>query len=278
MKALITLLLFTQFSLASDMSVMTFNTMCDFCKSNIKTEYEQRVTYLNDVLKRHQTDLIALQEVRTGSQLEDIFQGLNDYHLIFSDYMLLSFADPAIAFKKSRFKLVDSGNYWLGPRNGDFSFGWKFAVPRQVLWVKLQDKKSNETFVFMTTHLDNRNENKSKSVEVISKLIQQFDEKVVFAGDINLRKHDEYYQLLSNTLINATDQKVKQSFLYRTPSSNLCYSHKGSNFPDCVVDHVLFSKNKWLAQSWQMDLKLYGKYQEYPSDHRPIIVKLINKN
>ena len=54
----------------SEIKIMTFNTMCDFCKGSSFFDYKNRVKSLARIVNSYQLDIIALQEVRTLSQVK----------------------------------------------------------------------------------------------------------------------------------------------------------------------------------------------------------------
>ena len=47
---------------------------------------------------------------------------------------------PRSYLRKDRFKLLDSGNYWLSETQDKPSFGWDAQLPEVCSWAKLKDK------------------------------------------------------------------------------------------------------------------------------------------
>lgn len=262
---------------AVDFSVMTFNTMCDFCHKDKKDVFSKRKPLVRKVLEDHRSDIIALQEVRTGAQVKELFKNMPEYLLFYTDSPVISYADPAIAINKNKFKVLDEGNFWLGPNSGGFTTGWKFALPRQALWVKVKSIEDAKVFLFISTHFDNRIENLLGSARMMREFIEKSEVPVLFGGDTNLVVEFEgYADLIGERLVNAFDIKENFKVEGKTETQrDLCYPRKGKKFPSCRVDHVLLSKDHgWKVKDWVIDARRLGSEERFPSDHRAIINNL----
>lgn len=244
--------------------------MCDICKGSNYFDYKKRVTSIRHLIKTHAPDLIALQEVRSVTQIKEILKGMNQYDFITSDSFFLSYADPTIIYDKNKFTLKNSGQFWLGPEKGGFSLGWKFSLPRQVIWAKLQSKTKH--FIFSSTHFDNRIENLKGSAHMVNNFFKNNKLPIILAADTNMTVDmPEYKELTHGVFINAFD--IKKDFHITGKSKeakDLCYLRKGKKFPACRVDHILLSKNtKWDVHSFSIDTS--KKDNNFPSDHRAVI-------
>lgn len=254
---------------------MTFNTMCDFCHGSNFFDYEARANAISQIINKHQPDIFALQEVRSKPQIEMILSPFSKYKFVLTEGLFLSYADPTIVYDKNKFFLLETKNYWLGPKKDEFNFGWKFALPRQVIVAKFKRKKDLKEFYFLSAHFDNRIENLKGAALLVNKLVTDLKKPVIFAADTNITTDmDSYKILISKIFINSFKLKEKLSHSSSIPPKDLCYSRKGDHFPSCRVDHILLSH----AHSWQVNdfiidtTKSYGG--KYPSDHRPVIVEL----
>lgn len=259
----------------SKVKIMTFNTMCDLCKGSDYFDYNNRIKALNETVNRHNPSLFALQEVRTKSQVKKVVAGNSNRKILCTDSWLLSYADPAIVYDESVFKLLDEGQAWLGPNPESINVGWKYAIPRQILWGKFKHIKSEKELFFMTGHFDNRIENLTGSAQMVNKILSKQDIPVIFAGDTNLTPNLEIYRsLLGSSLQNVFDMNVEKDLTYAKDEHELCYRKKGSNFPSCRVDHILISKqHKWNLLKYTIDTtKNFNK--NFPSDHRPVVLEL----
>jgi endonuclease/exonuclease/phosphatase family metal-dependent hydrolase len=247
--------------------------MCDFCKGSNFFDYETRIAEIQKSIKILEPDIISLQEVRTVSQLEKILHPFKNYQMITSDYGIVSYADPAIIFNKNKFKLTDKGQFWLGPNKGNFSLGWKFALPRQVHWVKLETIETKQSFYFISSHFDNRLENLAGSVDMLRDFAINKKLPIIFAADTNMTiDMPEYKKLVHKLFFNAFDLKSQFTAVGSYESErDLCYLKKGKKFPECRVDHILLSQNTaWKVYSFIVDASR-TKGQGFSSDHRAVM-------
>ncbi len=261
---------------AMDFSLLSFNTMCDFCHKDNRDNFSERKELLRQVIEDHKADLVALQEVRTGGQVRDFFKNTPTYKLFFTKAVLMSYADPALAINTAKFKVLKNGQFWLGPGEG-FSFGWKMALPRQVIWAKLKSKEDGKELYFVSGHFDNRIENLLGAADLVNQFIKGLDAPVVFAGDTNITPDFEgYSMLLGGELKNAFSLKEKFSTIGKPKQAeDLCYHRKGDKFPACRVDHILLSKgDDWKVSEWAIDVRRLGPANRFPSDHRPVFGRL----
>ncbi len=256
---------------------MSFNTLCDFCTKDQYDSFEQRREYIKEIISNDLPDLISLQEVRTGSQVEYLFKKLNQYQLLYKDSFFISYADAALAINKNTFKVIDSGFKWLGPNNGSFSFGWKLALPRILVWTKLKHKLSKKEFLFIGSHFDNRVENMIGSANLVNSLIDTKNLPVIFAADTNANiDFRGYKKLVSNKLLNSFNIDPNKRVIASNDPKDLCYLRKGDEFPECRVDHILYSKDSIFEPiHWKIITNRFGPKNNFPSDHRPIIARFI---
>ena len=262
---------------ALKLRVMTFNTMCDFCNGSHFFGYKTRLDDIKAVIKKYQPDLISLQEIRLASQIRYILEDFSEYRYVTNEGDWFSYADPTIIYNKNKFHKKEKGHFWLGPNHGEFTLGWKWALPRQIVYVKLED--AQDQFLFIGTHFDNRLENlKGSAIMTHEFLDKNASEKIIFAGDTYITiDMPEYKNLLQGLMINAFSKK--KSFQvdgeYST-DKDLCYTRKGKTFPECRVDHILLSSNHdWKVHNYIISTnKRINNSKEFPSDHRAVIVDL----
>ena len=272
---------FSLSSFASEIKVLNFNTMCDICSGSSREEFPERIKLFQSIIKIYSPNLIALQEVRTASQVKEIIKNFPHYKYYTLENSFISYADPTVIYDSSRFELLNSFQKWLGPTpDGFISIGWKWALPRQIIGIKLKDKKTSEVFYFLSSHFDNRIENLRGATKLVQKTIANLDAPALFAADTNTTVDmPEYKDMLGTNLFNAFDQKNELSLVGQYKKEReLCYTRKGKKFPECRVDHVLYTKDfPWKARSFLIDT-LKMENGKFPSDHRPVIVKFDYKN
>lgn len=265
---------------SSEVKVMTFNVMCDVCGDrDVYDRFKDRLGQIADTIKRHDPDLISLQEFRTKRQL----MRLNDllgkkYRVLYSNGVILNYADPALFIKRERFDVLSHHSFWLGPRNGRFSFGWQFAIPRKLRYSRVKDRTTGKLFIFAGSHFDNHIENKAPSAELVNDYFSKFELPVVLAADTNLKPELPAYEVLKGNLFNDSyDQVSDVSYSANTTYSvhDACNIKKAKTFPECRVDHIFLShKSPYHVKDWIVDVHRYGKKERFASDHRAVMVVL----
>jgi endonuclease/exonuclease/phosphatase family metal-dependent hydrolase len=259
-----------------NLRVMTFNVMCDFCGHNDEIGHlKKRLPGIADTINRHDPDLISVQELRTGRQVRRLQRKLKEKYIALYRRGFFSFADPTLLVRKSRFKVIDHGGFWLGPNSPRFSFGWALAFPRRVEWARLEDLKTGERFTFAGTHFDNNGKNKTPSAKLVVDTFFPSNLPVVFAGDTNLGTTFEGYRTLTGAFRDSYNEVADHPYIANGPTVNSdgCNLEKASVFPDCRIDHVLLSPSSpWRVKKWSVDVFKYAR--GFVSDHRAIVVDL----
>lgn len=103
---------------------------------------------------------------------------------------------------RDRFRLLDSGTFWLGEQTDRPNTGWDAAMPRICTWVHLTDTKYHRNLWFFNLHMDHigvvaRAESAKLVVAQIRKMCG--DETVILTGDFNVDQHNEVYDTLADS-------------------------------------------------------------------------------
>lgn len=255
---------------------MTFNVMCSFCAHNDEMGgLLERLPGIADTINRHDPDLVSLQELFTAREAKKLRQLLaTEYEAIYAK-AIVGFADPTLLVRKSRFRVLGKGGFWLGPNAPDFSFGWSIAYPRRVQWAELEDRATGRRFTFAGTHFDNNHKNKNPSVKLVVERFRSEMTPLILAGDLNLGPNSEGYATLTGSLRDTYGEVSVHPYVANGPTVNSdgCNLSKGSVFPSCRIDHVLLSQNApWRTRGWSVDAYRYAR--GFVSDHRAVVVDL----
>lgn len=241
----------------SQLRLLTFNTMCEFCHKKEEDEFDKRKNTIKEIIKNTQADIIALQEVTRKSHV-NFFINTKDYYTFYYENWLLSYPDAVLALKKERFLIKNNGHYWLGPDNDSFNLGWKMAMPRLIVFADVMDKWTGKEFSIVSTHFDNRLENLKGSAEFINNLAK--DVSIIFLGDTNSTYEMESYGILK--------QNMRDLAIDFKGNRENCYLKKGKFFPECRVDHIFTNMKEIKSLNYKVILKKVN--DRFPSDHRPI--------
>lgn len=152
--------------------------------------WQYRIDRAATAIHFYDADILGTQEV-LHNQLEDLKQRLPEYDVVGvgredgkekGEY-------SALWYKKERFALLDSGNFWLSetPEVAG-SKGWDGACERIASWVKLRDKVSGKEYFALNTHLDHvgvaaRREGVSLMLDKVNEL--SGGAPVIVTGDFN---------------------------------------------------------------------------------------------
>ena len=146
--------------------------------------WEQRLPVISSLIRFHDFDIFGAQEV-FHSQLQDMLAALPGY-----DYVGV------------RFKLLDSGHFWLAEDPSGPNRGWDAKYVRICTWGRFYDKESRRRFWFFTTHTDHRGEQaQAESCRLILAKIEELchGERVILTGDFNVGRTSPSYAILRDS-------------------------------------------------------------------------------
>ena len=180
----------------------------------------------------------------------------------------------AIFYKKERFKLLKSGDFWLSETPDKPGKGWDATCCNRISsWGKFQDLITKKEFFFFCVHFDHQGvEARRQSGFLMVKKIKEIagNATVILTGDFNSTPDTEQIKTIQ-TLLSDTHEVTKQPPYGPEGTFN---SFKFDAPMDNRIDYIFVSKN--------VDVLKYGvltdaKEQRYPSDHQPVLIKAIIK-
>lgn len=241
-------------------------------------QWKFRKDYAAGLIRFYDADIIGTQEV-LNNQLIDLTNCLPEY-----SYVGVGREDgktkgeyAAIFYKKDRFNVINSGNFWLSEdMNAVGKKGWDAACERVATWAILQDKESGKRFFFLNTHLDHMGEVARhegamlvlKEVELLSKGLPS-----IVTGDFNAVPSDEPIKVL----INPAD---KRHLTHTRDVATIKYGpdytfHDFGRIPKNerqFIDYIFAKGNiKVLRHGILTD----SNYNLYPSDHHPVLTTIV---
>ena len=172
-------------------------------------------------------------------------------------------------YLKSKYRLVDSGNFWLSETPDQPSLGPGAACKRICTWAKLQDRRTGGVYVHVNTHFDHVSEAaRVEGARIVVRFIEEhFAElPVVFTADMNTRENGEAYALMTGSLQNAAqialDAKTTATFHAANPETHT----------DATIDFILCSPD--------IDVRVFrvvskGVDGRFVSDHFPLYADVI---
>lgn len=272
------LLLMSASTLASTVTVMSYNIRCGSCEpvDNIN-HWKKRKYFVAHLISSHNPDVIGLQEAELF-QIEDLVEMLDDYSWIGvgRDDGKDKGETTAILFRTARFSLRGQQTLWLSPTPMQPSRGWDAAYRRTLSIAKLLDARSKQSFYVFNTHLDNEGEMaRQEGSKLLLNELAKIDSTVplVVTGDFNFTSDSIGYGLMSQALADA--EKISAAPAEGGRKTFNGFSENGgadNGAGDKEADHridFVFVKKSMKVHSHKVDTTTYKNL--FPSDHYPII-------
>lgn len=178
----------------------------------------------------------------------------------------------AIFYKKDRFQLLDSGDFWLSETPDKPTIGWDSRVNKRVCsWGRFLDLMAKKEFYFFSVHFDNlgaiaRRESGKLMVVKIKEIAK--DIPVVCVGDFNSLNESEQIKNMLTILKDSREISV-------LPPYGPVGTTNAFKFDAPMKDRI-----DYIFVSNGIDVLKYGTLtdsydKKYPSDHLPIVAKIV---
>ena len=253
--------------------VATYNLRLD-TKSDSLNAWPYRKDKVKALIQYHDLDVVGTQE-GFHHQLQGICE-LPEYAYTGAgrDDGKNEGEHSAIIYKKDRFEILESGNFWLSETPDVPGKGWDATCCNRICsWAKFKEKKTGKTFYFFNVHFDHQGKiARQESGKLMVKKMKEITKgnTVICTGDFNSTPETEQIKLLSEYLHDS--RIVTKSPPYGPEGT---FTHRfGNPIGPGRIDFIFVSNN--------IDVLKYahvtdndGKY--YPSDHIPVIADIILK-
>jgi endonuclease/exonuclease/phosphatase family metal-dependent hydrolase len=174
----------------------------------------------------------------------------------------------AIVYKKKKFKLLDSGNYWLSETPDIPSTGWDATRHKRICsWVKFEHRGTGTPFYVFCVHFDHQGivaqeESAKLMVEKIKEIAGETP--VICMGDFNSKPETEPVKIMSGFLFNAMEISEAPPYGPKE-TSNMKFSMPIDKCIDYIFVSAHFSVQKYAVLT---DLRTACYF---PSDHQPVV-------
>jgi endonuclease/exonuclease/phosphatase family metal-dependent hydrolase len=260
-------------SAASSVNVLSFNIRYNNPDDG-EHAWPNRKGMVASVVRFHAADLIGMQEV-LRSQIDDLTVLLPNYswYGVGRNDGKNSGEFSPIFYRRDRFQLLDSGEFWLSKNPDQIgSKSWDAALPRIATWVKFRDRESKQEFIHLNTHFDHLGEvARARSAELILDRLKTLSGNMpaVVTGDFNVPPESEAYATMTSMLVDSKLESVSEP---HGPEGTFGgFTVKVDDTGD-RIDYVFVAEGtkvlRYAALSDQWD----GRY---PSDHLPVLAEII---
>ena len=174
-----------------------------------------------------------------------------------------------VFYLKSKFKLVDSGNFWISDTPDVPSFGPGAACRRICTWAKLKNRLTGEVYVHVNSHFDHVSEEaRVQGGQIVTRFIAEnfAGVPVVFTADMNTDANSETYAMMTQNLID-TRAAAADCVAFGTFHAGQDPNRRA----DYYIDFVLCSNDFDVAAYRTVTMGVDGRFT---SDHFPLYADL----
>ena len=244
--------------------IMSFNIRCG--------EIEQRYNIVPQLIGEYMPDSVGVQECT--------FDWFLTFKVFLPEYEFVGVGRDtgnkmpncgemsAVLYRKDKYKLVDSGTFWLSETPNEISYGWDAACRRICTWVVLENKETGEQYAHVNTHLDHEgNLARQYGSELVLEKVKSFSIPAVLTGDFNFKKGCDYYSnLITKGLVDTQD------IADVTMNGKTYHGYKGGE-EGKPIDYILTDGMPDEVKTYKIVRDMYG--QQYSSDHYPIYADIV---
>ena len=257
-----------------NLRIATYNLRMD-TRADSLNAWQYRKDNVKALFRYHDLDIIGTQEGFVH-QLQDICE-LPEYAYFGAgrDDGLSAGEHSAIFYKKDRFDILESGNFWLSETPDIPGKGWDATCCNRICsWTKFKEKKSGKDFYFFSVHFDHQGQvARLESGKLMVKKMQEIvkNAPVICVGDFNSTPETEQIQLLSNYLNDS--RQITQLPPYGPEGT---FNRRfGNPISEGRIDYI-FVSNEIQVLRYASVTDNDGRY--YPSDHLPVITDIVINN
>ena len=232
---------------------------------NVRAGEFDREEIVPQVIADYMPDSVGFQECE-GTWYLTLQTYLPDYTIVGVGRLTgipLIGESTAIMFRNDKYKLVDSGTFWLSETPFIVSKGWDANYPRTCTWVVLENLETGEQYAHINTHLDNGGSvAREKGIAMVLEKAASFDMPVVVTGDFNFSKGSDTY----NAMINGKFTDVSD-VAAEADSGGTAHGYGGGSGGN-PIDFILINDKVSQVYTYKVMREKYD--DRYPSDHYPI--------
>lgn len=250
--------------------VATYNLRFNNPKDSLDA-WPYRKDNVKALVRYHEFDIFGTQEGLRG-QLEDIAQ-LDEYAFFGAgrDDGQQAGEHSAIFYRKARFKLLQSGDFWLSETPDRPSKGWDAKCCNRICsWGKMKDIHTKKTFYVFCVHFDHQGvEARRQSGKLMVAKMQEIAQNapIICVGDFNSTPDTEQIKTLQSFLNDAHDTTQMPPY---GPEGTFNAFRWNAPMKD-RIDYIFVSKGIAVLK---YAVLTDAKNQRFPSDHQPVVAKI----
>jgi endonuclease/exonuclease/phosphatase family metal-dependent hydrolase len=232
--------------------------------------WPNRKEEVKDLIRFHEFDIFGAQEGFIG-QINDLLE-LKGFAYTGSgrDDGKHAGEHSSIFYKKDRFVLLDSGDFWLRKNYDKPGLGWDATCCNRICsWGKFKDKKTSKIFFFFSVHFDHQGVTARKeSARLMVKKIHDIarDAPVFCVGDFNATPDSDPIKTMKLSLFDSREISETEPY---GPEGTASGFSVDTNL-EKIIDYIFVNDH--------ISVKKYGiltdhKNRNFPSDHLPVMIQ-----
>jgi endonuclease/exonuclease/phosphatase family metal-dependent hydrolase len=254
-----------------ELKVCSYNLRMD-TPSDSANAWPFRKEAVRALIRYHDFDIVGTQEGFLH-QLQDVCE-LPEYARSGSgrDDGMEAGEHCAILYKKDKFAVVDSGDFWLSETPDVPGKGWDATCCNRICsWVKFRERTGGVEFYVFNVHFDHQGTTaRRESARLLVRKIGEIakDAPVIATGDYNSTPETEQIQTLS-TFLSDTRSISEQPPYGPEGTFNTRFSNP---IQDVRIDYIFVNASFRVRKYAVLTDCRESSY--YPSDHQPVTVTL----
>lgn len=260
-----------------ELNVMSFNIRNGRANDG-ENSWKHRKEFAADVIRAAKLDVVGLQEA-FRFQLDDLRKQLPEFQEIGEGRDGGTKGEySAILYRGSRFTALDSGTFWLSDTPEVKSRHWGNRYLRICTWVRLKDKKTDESFYVYNTHFDHQSQNaRLKSAQLVAQRIhnRQHKEPFLLTGDFNADEDNPVVLYLKAKSTAPPKSPITLIDTFRKLHPNESVVGTGGGFAGRAdgkkIDYVFVQPQTKVTSASIIRTNRDGRF---PSDHSPVMAKV----
>lgn len=266
----------------SEMKLLNLNvTLSGYAENAVVNRYPR----LYKLISEQTPDVICLQEVSSTTWKSCITEGLGDTPALTDTYgfvgtgrngqalnhydAFLEGAYNAILYNKAKYKLEDSGTFWLSETPDVASVGWDGRTFSICTWAKLTEISSGKQVVVMNTRLDEYGRSAPlNGVKLIVEKSSEFGVPVILAGDFQNSAGSKVVGVATGASFENA-----QSIAETVVNKGGTYHEYGEKTGNTATSHVLVTRGFCGVKSYNLLTDLIDG--GYVSAHHAIVTEIL---
>lgn len=259
--------------LPAPITAMTFNVRYGTANDG-ENSWEFRKDMLLDVVKKHDPDVLGLQEC-LEFQAEYLDANLEHHRWIGMGREIGGGGEmTALLYRHDLLSLVEMRHFWLSEQPEVVgSVSWDSSLTRMVSYFRFYHRKTHRMFHVFNTHFDHRGAvARDKSAEALATVSKQIaaEEPVIVMGDFNAVAESSHPWSL---MINAGFEDTWRATENRA-GPDTTWNGFGRAYDNETPRRIDWILTRGPLETVSVEVDTYSREGRYPSDHFPYVARL----